>query len=103
MVLRSEWVVLRSIFSEAFGIQKGAYRRAHGGKTAPSLQDSRTGKPPFFVFYVRGMISWKVSWEFWVGEVVLGIHVLHVWMGEVRFVLILPVGPWSAILKERQI
>lgn len=42
VVLRSEWVVLRSIFSEAFGIQKGAYRRAHGGKTAPSLQEDIT-------------------------------------------------------------
>ena len=42
------------------------------------------------------MISGKrCLWEFWVGEVVKLfwiVHVLHVWMGEVRFFLILPVG-----------
>ena len=99
VVLRSEWVVLRSVFSEAFGIQKGAYRRAHGGKTAPSLQDSRTGSHQGcfggddFLGDDFGLLgSVKLFWAFMVCM-----------FGLVKYdFLILPVGRWSAILKERQ-
>ena len=34
---RSDWEQLREIFTLAFRLQKAAYRRANGGKMAPSL------------------------------------------------------------------
>lgn len=39
VVLREDWLRLREIFWDAFRIQKAAYRRANGGKTAPTLQE----------------------------------------------------------------
>jgi hypothetical protein len=38
VVLREDWLRLREVFWDAFRIQKAAYRRANGGKTAPTLQ-----------------------------------------------------------------
>jgi len=37
VVKRSDWEQLRESFTLAFRLQKAAYRRANGGKMAPSL------------------------------------------------------------------
>lgn len=42
VVLREDWLRLREVFWDAFRIQKAAYRRANGGKTAPTLQEDVT-------------------------------------------------------------
>lgn len=39
VVLREDWLRLREAFWDAFRIQKAAYRRANGGKTAPTLKE----------------------------------------------------------------
>lgn len=38
-VLRQQWLRIRTIFSDAFSLQKTAYRRANGGTTAPNVHE----------------------------------------------------------------
>ena len=38
-LLRSSWQPLRLAFTEAFSLQKTAYRRANGGTTAPNVHE----------------------------------------------------------------
>ena len=45
VVLREEWMQIRSRFLEAFSLQKTAYRHANGGTTAPNVHDN--SKPRF--------------------------------------------------------
>lgn len=38
-VLRQQWSRIRTVFSDAFSLQKTAYRRANGGTTAPNVHE----------------------------------------------------------------
>ena len=38
-VLRQQWLRIRTVFSDAFSLQKTAYRRANGGTTAPNVHE----------------------------------------------------------------
>ena len=38
-VLRQQWLRIRTVFNDAFSLQKTAYRRANGGTTAPNVHE----------------------------------------------------------------
>lgn len=54
-VLRQQWLRIRTMFSDAFSLQKTAYRRANGGTTAPNVHEDV--KPRFVSQHSLGAVE----------------------------------------------